>query len=84
MQILKEKNRLTDFAKNKCFLHSALISKQIKIQEPAWSHLIDFSKMQILKKKNQLIAIKIRRVMTLYGCPYIYGQDSSMAFNSFN
>ena len=38
------------FAKSKCFLHSAPISKRTKIQEPAWSHLIDFLKMRILKK----------------------------------
>ena len=54
----------TTLAKSKCFIHLALISKQVKIQEPAWSHLIDFLKMQILKK-NHLFAIKIMRVMTL-------------------
>ena len=47
-----EKNRLTDFAESKCFLQSALISERIKIQDPAWSQLIDFSKMQILKKRS--------------------------------
>ena len=46
-----EKNRPTDFAKSKSFLCSALISKRMKIQEPAWSHLIDFLQMRILKKK---------------------------------
>ena len=54
----------TTLAKSKCFIHLALIPKRIKIKEPAWSHLIDFSTMQILKK-NQLSAIKIMRVMTL-------------------
>ena len=47
-----EKNSPTNFAKSKSFLCSALISKRIKIQEPGWSHLIDFSKMRILKKKS--------------------------------
>ena len=44
--------------------HFNFISKQIKIQEPTWSHLIDFSEMQIMEK-NHLSAIKIERVMTL-------------------
>ena len=46
-----EKNRPTNFAKSKSFLCSALISKRIKIQEPAWSHSIDLSQTRILKKK---------------------------------
>ena len=59
-----EKNRPTDFAKSKSFLCSALISKQIKIQEPAWSHLIDFARGEFWKK-NYLTAIKINQAMTL-------------------
>ena len=47
-----KKDLPSTFAKCKCFLHSALISKRKKIQEPAWSHLIDFLKMRILKKKS--------------------------------
>ena len=61
-------------SKSKRFTLSALISKRIKIQEPAWSHLIDFLKMRILKK-NHPNAIKIEQVMTLLSCAYIYGQD---------
>ena len=38
-------------AKSICFLLLALISKRIKIQEPAWSHSIDLSQTRILKKK---------------------------------
>ena len=72
-----EKNRPTDFAKSKSFLCSALISKRMKIQEPAWYHLIDFSKMRILTKKKQLIATKIERAMTLLSCLYIYGQNGT-------
>ena len=53
-----------------------LISKQKKTQEPAWSHLIDFLKMQILEK-NHLSAFKTKRVMTLQSCPSIYGQDGT-------
>ena len=41
-------------AKSICFLLSALISKRIKIQEPAWSHSIDLSQTRILKKKSSL------------------------------
>ena len=55
----------TTLAKGKYLIHLALISKRIKIHEPAWSHLIDFSKMQIWKKKNHLSAIKTKQVMTL-------------------
>ena len=48
----------TTFAKSKCFIHLTLISKRIKIQEPAWSLLIDFFKAQILKKK--LISMRLK------------------------
>ena len=56
------------------------ISKRIKIQEPAWSHLIDFLKMRILEKKNHLTAIKIKRVMKHKRIPYIHGQDSKLVY----
>ena len=47
-----------------------LISKQKKTQEPAWSHLIDFLKMQILGK-NHLSASKTKRVMLKAVCIYM-------------
>ena len=68
------KNLPATLAKSKCFLHLALISEW----EPAWSHLIDFLRMRILKKKNHLTAIKIKRLMILESCLYIYGQDGSI------
>ena len=46
-------------AKSICFLLSALISKRIKIQEPAWSHSIDLLQTRKLSELWHFLAVSI-------------------------